>query len=380
MTKESLSIGQKQIGGGSPCFVIAEISGNHHQKYEEAEALVHAAKQAGADAVKLQTYSADTLTLNSDKGYFIVQGKDQPGSWKGKTLYQLYQAASTPWEWQPKLKKVADEIGILLFSSPFDSTAVDFLNEKVGVECYKIASYEAVHIPLLDKVASMHKTVILSIGFANEEEIALAIKTLKTGGTPHIVVLHCVTAYSDRPSLSHMNLATIDDIERRFGVMAGFSDNNGGIIAPIIAAVAHKAVAVEKHLTLSRSLGGPDAQFSLEPHELQGMIQRIRRGEKEGIQSALQGIATMADVAAAQGVPTYGPASPQEQENKLFRPSIWACKAMKKGERFTSENIRIARPADGLPPKLLQEIYGKAAKQDIDAATPLTQELIQDFD
>lgn len=366
----------KSIGEGQPSFVIAEISGNHHQKYEEAVALVHAAKEAGADAVKLQTYTQDTITLNSDKEYFRVKGKDQPDTWKGEILYNLYKTAYTPWEWQPKLKKIADEIGILLFSSPFDDTAVDFLEKEVRVDFYKIASYEAVHIPLLRKVASMKKPVIISIGFADKEEAALAIETLKNNGAPEIVVLHCVTAYSDTPKLSDMNLATIEDIKDRFGVESGFSDNNTGIVAPIIAAVVHKAVVIEKHLTLARNLGGPDAGFSLEPSELGEMVARIHKGEKEGIESALEGIGTMTDVTAAEGVVNDGPASLQEAENRIFRPSIWIQKDIKKGETLTLENIRVARPGYGLAPKFFDEVLGKVAARDIEAATPLSGDLV----
>ena len=372
----SIAIGARKIGYGEPSFIIAEISGNHHQKYEEAEQLVRAAKEAGADAVKLQTYTADTITLNSDKEYFRVSGKDQPDTWKGETLYNLYQTAYTPWEWQPRLKKVADEIGILLFSSPFDDTAVDFLEKEVGVDFYKIASYEAVHIPLLRKVASTRRPVIISVGFADKEEIALAIETLKNNGASNVVVLHCVTAYSDTPRLSDMNLATIDDIRVRFRVEAGFSDNNGGIVAPIIAAVVHKAVVVEKHLTLSRGLGGPDARFSLEPDELREMVARIRKGEREGIEAALEGIGTMVDVAETNGVVNYGPASPQEAENRIFRPSVWVKKDIKKGERLTLENIRVARPSHGLAPKFFDDILDTVATRDIEAATPFSWDLV----
>lgn len=371
----TVTIGNRKIGLGEPSFIIAEISGNHHQKYEEAEALVRAAKEAGADAVKLQTYTADTITLDSDKNYFRVGGKDQPEDWKGETLHNLYKTAYTPWDWQPKLKKFADSIGIPLFSSPFDDTAVDFLEHEVGVEFYKIASYEAVHIPLLRKVASMHKPVIISIGFASEEEITLAIQTLKEGGASEIIVLHCVTAYSDTPRLADMNLATIDDIRKRFDVNAGFSDNNAGIVTPIIAAVAHKAVAIEKHLTLSRELGGPDARFSLEPDELRDMVLRIRLGEKEGVEKALHGIGTHNDVTVTEGKVTYGPASPQEMENRIFRPSIWVKKDVKKGEIFTLENVRVARPGHGLAPKFFNEVLGKTAAQDIEAATPFSWDL-----
>jgi pseudaminic acid synthase len=371
------SVKGRRVGGDAPCFIIAEISGNHHQKYEEAAELVRAAKAAGADAVKLQTYTADTITLNSDKEYFRVSGKDQPDTWKGETLYNLYKVAYTPWEWQPKLKKLADELGIFFFSSPFDDTAVDFLEDQVGVSFYKVASYEAVHIPLLRKIASKQKPVVLSIGFATEEEVALAIETLKESGAPEVLVLHCVTAYSDVPDLAHMNLSTIDNIRTRFGVEAGFSDNNAGIVAPIIAAVVHKAAAVEKHLILSRGEGGPDARFSLEPGELRDMIVRIREGEKNGIESALQGVGTDVDIALAVGKVCYGPASPQEAENRVFRPSIWVKKEVKKGDTFTLENIRVARPGHGLAPKYFDKVLGLSAAQDIEFATPLSLELIE---
>lgn len=373
----TISIDKKTIGDGSPCFIVAEISANHHQNYEEAESLVRAAKYAGADAVKLQTYTADTMTLNSEKEYFRISGRDQPETWKGEILYHLYKKASTPWKWHPNLKKLADEIGILLFSSPFDETAVDFLEEKVDVKLYKIASYEVVHIPLLQKVASMHKPVILSIGFANVEEIKLALQSLKSHGASDIIVLHCVTAYSDCAKLSELNLLTINDIRKRFQVIAGFSDNNGGMIAPIIAAIENKAAVIEKHLTLSRNLGGPDARFSLEPQELKEMIVRIRRGEKEGIESALKGIGNLLEVKTAQGNVSYGPSSPQEIENVVFRPSIWIKKSIKKGEKLTLQNSCIARPGFGLPPKLFGEVIGRVAKQDIEAATPLTYDLIE---
>ncbi len=376
MNTRPLLINERIIGAGHPTFVIAEISGNHHQKYEEAETLVHVAKDAGADAVKLQTYTADTITLNSDKEYFRVSGKDQPDTWKGETLYNLYTTAYTPWEWQPKLKKLADDIGILLFSTPFDDTAVDFLEKEVEVSFYKIASYEAVHIPLLRKVASTGKPVIISVGFADEEEIALAIETLKNNGASDVVVLHCVTTYSDTPRFFNMNLTTIDDIRNRFSVEAGFSDNNAGIVAPIIAAVVHKAVAVEKHITLSRALGGPDARFSLQPDELREMVTRIRKGEREGIEAALEGVGTMADVAEVNGVVNYGPASPQEAENRIFRPSIWVKKDIKKGETLTLENIRVARPAHGLAPKFFDDVLGTVATRDIEAATPFSWDLV----
>jgi pseudaminic acid synthase len=353
-----MTIQNRKIGKGEPCFVIAELSGNHHGKYEEAEQLVRAAAEAGADAVKLQTYTADTITLNSRNKPFIVGGKGQPDLWKQKSLYELYEVAYTPWEWQPKLKELAESLGLLFFSSPFDDTAVDFL-ENMGVAFYKIASYEAIHIPLLKKVAETGKPVIMSIGFASQEEATLAVETLKKHGSGEIAVLHCVTSYTDQPRLSQVNLETIEDIAERFDVVAGFSDNNGGITIPILAATMGAASIVEKHLILDRSKEGPDARFSIEPAELKEMVETIRKYEKAG-PGALLG-----DVA-------YGPVSEQEAENIVFRPSIWAKKEIKKGEELTLENIRVARPSGGLAPQHFEDVLGKKAAQDIAFATPIT--------
>jgi len=371
----AFSVGDRQIGEGNPCFIIAEISGNHHQKYEEAEALVRAAKEAGADAVKLQTYTADTITLDSDKEHFFVGGKDQPDTWKKRTLHELYREAHTPWEWQPRLKKLADELGFILFSSAFDESSVDFL-ETMEVVLYKVASYEVVHIPLLRRIAQTKKPVIMSTGFASLEEIDLAVRTLREEGSESLALLHCVTAYSDTPRMEEMHLATIRDMRERFGVVTGFSDNNAGILAPVIAATAAGAALVEKHLTLSRAAGGPDARFSLEPDELKDMVTRIRRGEREGTDNAIAGIGTKEDITEALGTVHYGPASERERENIFFRPSLWVKKAMKKGEAFTLENVRVARPHHGLFPKDLETVLGKNAATDIEAATPLRQELI----
>ncbi len=371
----SISIGGRQVGEQSPCYVIAEISGNHHQQYDEAEQLLHAAKEAGADAVKLQTYTAETITLNSGTEPFFVRGKDQPDTWKRRTLYELYEEAHTPWEWQPRLKQRADELGITLFSSPFDATAVDFL-EDMAVEVYKVASYEVVHIPLLRRIAQTKKPVIMSTGFASEEEIERAVRTLREAGSGEIVLLHCVTAYSDTPRMEEMNLATIDGLKQRFEVVAGFSDNNAGILAPILAAVAAGASIVEKHLTLDRSMGGPDARFSLEPRELTDMVRRIRRGEASSIAEAIEGVGSAEDVAHAMGVVHFGPASERERENIFFRPSLWVKKEMKKGDVFTLDTVRVARPHHGLPPHEIDRVLGKSATRDIGAATPLSEDLI----
>jgi pseudaminic acid synthase len=368
-----IKIGSREIGDGRSAFVIAELSGNHHQKYEEAEKLVREAAKAGADAVKLQTYTADTLTLNSRKKWFVVGGVDQPDNWKGQTLYDLYKTAYTPWEWQPKLKRLADELGIALFSSVFDDTSVDFMEREVNPPCYKIASYEAIHVPLLKKVAGTGKPVIISIGFTELPDVELAIETLRAHGSGEIIVLHCVTEYADKASYGAMNLRTIADIRERFGALSGFSDNNGGIVVPT-AAVALGACAVEKHLTLGHAAGGPDDRFSITPSELSNMVQNIRKIEKDPL--ALKLLVSEKNTQAMEGRPCYGCASSKERENTIFRPSIFVKKEVKVGEPFTLDNIRVCRPKYGLPPKHFEEVLGRAAAMDIDEATPLSWDMV----
>lgn len=360
-------IHNKKIGGNNPCFIVTELSGNHHQEYDEAARLVKAAKEAGADAVKLQTYTPDAITLNSDKEWFRVGGEDNPALWKGKTLYELYSEAYTPWEWQPKLKELADTLGIILFSTPFDEIAVDFL-EAMQVPCYKIASYEATDFVLLRKVAKTKKPVILSVGYASLQEIAFALKTLREHGAGEIAVLHCVTGYSLTPKLEDMHLSTITDIQKRFGVIAGFSDNNAGIEIPLMAAAAGAHI-IEKHLILDRKQGGPDAKFSLEPAELREMVRRIR-----AIESGREKIPVSESVF---GIPHYGPASALEEYNLRFRRSLFAGKDIKKGEFLTKENVRDVRPAFGLETKYYDEVIGKRAARDIPFATPLSWEMIE---
>jgi pseudaminic acid synthase len=373
MTKE-ITIGNKKISDKQPTFIIAELSGNHHQNYDEAVKLIKAAADAGADAIKLQTYTADTLTLDSKNKWFIVGGKDQPDAWKNQSLHDLYKTAYTPWDWQPKLKKVAEDHGMLLFSTPFDDTAVNFL-EDMNVLFYKIASYEAIHIPLLKKVAQTGKPVIISVGFATLPEVELAVKTLKENGSGEIVVLHCVTEYSDNARLQYMNLKTIADIKERFGVQSGFSDNNAGIQVPIVASTVAEASVVEKHLTLRRTDGGPDARFSVEPEEFKQMVADIREIEKDP--SAINKVASEEEVGTMIGNTHYGPASEKEEENTLFRPSIWVKKPIKKGEVLTTDNIRVARPKHGLAPKYFDEVLGKKASKDIEEATPLSWGVIE---
>ncbi len=352
-----ITIGKRKIGPGHPCFVIAEVSANHHQKYEEAEAIIRAAKEAGADAVKLQTYTPDTMTIDSDKKWFFLGGKDTPESWKKTNLYKLYGTAYTPWEWQPKLKKYAESLGLIFFSTPFDATAVDFL-EKMKVPCYKIASYEATDIPLLKKVASTKKPVIMSVGFAELSEVKESIKSLHAAKAKEIAILHCVTAYSGDPKPEFMNLNTIRDIAERFNVVSGFSDNNAGIETPIASVYAGASI-VEKHVTLDRKLGGPDARFSIEPQELAEMVRGIRRAE------------------SALGKVQYGPVNRDEKNYKNLRRSLFAVADIKKGEKFTPKNVRVIRPAYGLPPKEYDRVIGKRASRSIERGEPLTKKDIK---
>ncbi|TSC58748.1 MAG: N-acetylneuraminate synthase [Parcubacteria group bacterium Greene0416_79] len=364
----SIKINDRSIGQGAPCFIVAEISGNHLGKFDEAVALVKAAKKAGADAVKLQTYTPDTITLNSDREWFRVGGEETPRAWKGKTLYELYREAYTPWEWQPKLKKIADELGIILFSSPFDETAVDFL-EEMRVSCYKIAAYEATDFLLLRKVAKTGKPVIISFCYSSEEEIAWALKTLRSEGAGALAALHCVTSYRSAPNLKNMHLRNIQDLQKRFGVIAGFSDNNAGIDIPVMA-VAVGARIIEKHLILDRKTGGPDARFSIEPEEFKKMVLSIR---------AFESGTHLIDVSEeALGDIIYGPKSAEERYNMRWRRSLFAARDIKKGERLTSKNIRDVRPSFGLSTKWYDEIIGRRAARDIPFATPLSWEVIEE--
>ena len=350
----TIQIGERKIGPGHPTFIIAEISGNHNQGFERAVEIIKAAHEAGADAIKLQTYTADTITIDSDKPPFRVGAGDKPELWQGKTLHQLYSKAYTPWEWQPKLKKVAEDLGMILFSTPFDDTAVDFL-EKMDVLCYKVASFECTDMWLLKKIAKTKKPIIMSRGMASEEEIKEAISTLRENGAGQISVLHCVSAYPAKPE--EMNLRTIPDLREKFGVVSGLSDHTLGTEVAV-AAVALGASIIEKHVTLDRAAGGIDDSFSLEPAELKQLVSSVRIVER------------------ALGEAHYGPASAREAEEKHWRRSLFVVKNMKKGEKFTSENVRSIRPADGLPTKFFDEIIGKVAAKDIESGTPLDWNLV----
>jgi N-acetylneuraminate synthase len=349
--ESSIQIGERFVGGEHPVYVIAELSANHHQDYDQAIKIIHAAKDAGADAVKLQTYTADTITIASDKEYFRVGGGTL---WDGRTLHDLYGEAYTPWGWQPKLKQVANDLGLDLFSSPFDATAVEFL-EKMDVPAYKIASFEIVDIPLIQKIARTGKPIIMSTGMASAEEIDEAVTAARTAGATQIALLKCTSAYP--ATAEEMHLRTIPELSRRYEVPVGLSDHTMGVAVPV-AAVALGACIVEKHLTLSRSEPGPDSAFSLEPQEFKAMVDAVRVAEK------------------ALGRVQFG-CSPKEASSKAFRRSLFVVQDVKRGEAFTAENVRSIRPGNGLHTRHLAEVLGKTATQDIERGTPLSWDLVK---
>lgn len=339
--------GPRTIGPGHPAFIIAELSGNHNQSIERAFALIDAAAAAGADAIKLQTYTADTLTLNCDREEFQVPGD---GPWGKQTLYSLYSKAFTPWEWHAELARRTREKGLVFFSTPFDETAVDFL-ESLDVAIYKVASFESGHLPLLRKIAAQKKPVIISRGLASLAEMSESIRTLQEAGCQNIALLHCVSAYPAR--IEEMNLATIADCARRFPCQVGLSDHSTGILAPQIA-VSLGATVIEKHFTLRRAEGGVDSHFSLEPEEFAQMVKAVR------------------DVEAALGKPTYSPQG-LESENVRFRRSIFVTKDIAEGEVLTPENIRIIRPGMGLHPRSWDQVLGQKASCSLSRGTPLAE-------
>ena len=341
----AIEIAGRKVGPGEPTYIVAEMSANHNQDFEQAVKILEAAKEAGANAVKLQTYTPDTLTIQSDNEYFRI-GKGT--LWEGKTLYELYSEAYMPWEWQPKLKKIADEIGIDLFSTAFDPTAVDFL-EEMGVPVHKVASFEIVDIPLIEKMTKTGKPLIISTGMATLAEIEEAVQAARNAGATQIALLKCTSAYPAPPE--EMNLRTIPHLSEAFGVPVGLSDHTLGIAVPV-AAVALGACIVEKHFTLSRDNPSPDSAFSLEPQEFKAMVEAIRTAEK------------------ALGKVCYD-ISEHEAKSRVFRRSLFVVKAMKAGEIFTEENVQAIRPGYGLPPKHLKDVLGRQAARDIEKGTPL---------
>jgi len=330
-----IEVANKRIGKSYPVFIVAELSANHLQKFDNAVKLIKAVKKAGADAVKLQTYTPDTITIDCDNEYFQIK---QGTLWDGQTLYQLYQKAYTPWKWQPKLKKIAEEMGLILFSTPFDKTAVDFL-EKMDVPCYKIASFEITDIPLIEYVASKGKPIIISTGIASLSDIEEAVNACRRMGNNQIA------------------LRTIPNLAETFKTVVGLSDHTLGISVPI-ASVALGACIIEKHLTLDRSLGGPDAAFSLEPEEFKAMVKAVRELEK------------------ALGEVSYELTEKMKKSREHSR-SLFVVKDMKAGEIVTEENVCSIRPGYGLHPKYLKDVLGKEAKKDIKRGTPLSWELMK---
>lgn len=350
--------GERVIGSGHPAFIVAEMSANHGQNFDRAVAIVKAAAKAGADAIKLQTYTPDTMTIDSDKEWFLVRGKDNPESWKGRRLYNLYKEAYTPWEWHRPIQKVAEELGLVFFSTPFDATAVDFL-ETLNVPLYKIASYEVTDIPLLKKVASTRKPVIISTGFASFEEVSEAVSTLRQYGSGDISVLHCVTSYSQNPVAETTNLNTMLDIQNKFNVVCGFSDNNAGIEIPLQAALMGGSI-IEKHLVYSSDDAVLDSNFSVNPSELERLVNAVRRAE------------------CITGRVQYGVQNETEQYNSQFRRSVFVTENIQKGELLTINNIRVIRPAFGLKPKYYDQILGKRAAQYLEKGTPLQWDHLTD--
>lgn len=346
----SITINGRRIGAGHPVYVIAEMSANHNHDFQHAVEVLKAAKAAGADAFKLQTYTADTLTIRCDNSYFRV-GEGTP--WEGRTLYDLYEEAHTPWDWQPRLKQVADNLELDLFSTPFDNSAVDFL-EGMVVPAYKIASFEVVDLSLIRKVASTGKPMILSTGMASLAEIDAAVRTARQFGCPELALLKCTSAYPAPPE--EMNLRTIGHLADAFAAPVGLSDHTLGTSVPV-AAIALGACLVEKHFTLSRGFAGPDNAFSLEPAEFRAMVDAIRVTEK------------------ALGEIRYE-VNETESASKVFRRSLFVVADMKAGEVFTDENLRCIRPGYGLAPHYLDEVMGRKAARDAARGTPLSWDLI----
>ncbi|QJB58056.1 pseudaminic acid synthase [Pseudodesulfovibrio sp. zrk46] len=337
------------LSSSGPAFIIAEMSANHGQDFDRAVKIIEAAHAAGADAIKLQTYTPDTITLDCDNEYFQIKGT----IWEGRTLYDLYGEAFTPWEWHPKLKKVADELGLLFFSTPFDHTAVDFL-EELDVPCHKVASFELVDIPLIRKIASTGKPVIMSTGMATEAEIEEAVAAFKEAGGTEMALLKCTSAYPAPPE--EMNLLTIPYLAKKYDVVAGLSDHTMGIEMPI-AAVALGGRVIEKHFCLNRSEDGPDTSFSLEPHEFKAMVEGVRNVEK-----ALGSV--------------HFELTEKQKSSVVFRRSLFVVKDIAKGEPLTTENIRSIRPGNGLHTRHLEEVIGKTAVVDIAKGTPLQWDLL----
>lgn len=347
---QRIKVGNRYIGEGCPVYMIAEMSANHAGSLERAKEIIHAAKESGADCIKIQTYTPDTLTIDCTNQYFQVKN----GTWEGENLYSLYGKAYTPWEWQGILKEEADRAGIDFLSTPFDATSVDFL-EELGLDFYKIASFEMVDLPLVEYVASRGKPVILSTGMGTLEEIREAVETVYSTGNHQLALLKCSSAYPADPA--GMNLCTIRDLQERFRIPIGLSDHSMGSLSAVTS-VALGARIIEKHFCISREVENPDASFSMTPEEYRAMVQEVRKAE------------------AALGKPFYG-VTPEEESSVVFRRSVFAVKDIAKGEELTGENTRIIRPGYGLKPKYHRDILGMHADRDLKRGTPITFEALE---
>lgn len=355
-----MRIGNHSIGKGKPTYIIAEMSANHGKDMNKAKDIIRAMKEAGADAVKLQTYTADTMTIDCNNEYFQI---GEGTLWEGMNLFDLYKEAHTPWEWQPELKELANSLNMDLFSTPFDATAVAFL-EEMDVPAYKVASFELTDIPLLRTIGSTGKPVLMSTGMGTKEEIREAVDTLKNAGTQNIILLKCTSAYP--AALEDADLNTIPDMRTSFNVDVGLSDHTLGNDV-VLGAITLGACVIEKHFCISRSDKGPDSAFSLEPHEFKAMVEAVRHAEKNPEAVEVHN--------AVFGNISYAPAE-NEIASTMFRRSLFVVSDMQVGEVFTNSNIRIIRPAHGLPPKDIDKVLGKKATTDILRGTPLTWDMI----
>jgi len=346
-----MKIGEQNIGREYSPFIIGEMSGNHNQSLERALDIVEAFAKSGIDAIKLQTYTADTMTLDLNEGEFFI---DDPDSlWKGNSLYKLYEKAYTPWEWHKPIFKRIRELGMIAFSSPFDETAVDFL-ESLDVPCYKIASFENTHLPLIRKVASTGKPIIISTGMASMTELEESVDAAKEAGGKDIILLKCTSTYPS--SLENSNLVTIQHMRKYFECEVGLSDHTMGIAASI-SSIGFGASVIEKHITLKRSDGGVDSAFSMEPKEMTLLVNESKNAR------------------LALGEVCYGPTE-SELGSMKYRRSLYICLDLKAGDVFTLDNVRAIRPSLGLPPKFMEQVLGKTVKCDVKCGTPLSWEII----
>lgn len=347
-----MRIANRELGPGHPPLVVAEMSGNHNQSLDRALEIVDAAARTGAHALKIQTYTADTMTLDLDEGDFRI---DDPKSlWAGKSLYKLYEEAYTPWEWHAPIFERCRQHGMLGFSSPFDATAVDFL-EGLDVPCYKIASFENTDIPLIRKVAATGKPMIISTGMATDTELEESVAAARAAGCRDLILLKCTSTYPATPE--NTNIRTIPDLHARFGALAGLSDHTMGI-GVAVASVAFGAALIEKHFTLNRADGGVDSAFSLEPAELAMLVTEVDRAWR------------------SLGEVRYGPTD-AERNSLQFRRSLYIARNLKAGDTLTPENVRAVRPGNGLPPKHLDAVLGRKVRADVRRGTPLTWDVLE---